>query len=100
MNPARCFVLLVVLPLFVGCKGEPPKGSTALDYEIKGKVVAVDSNKPAVTLDHEDIPGLMKAMKMEFPVATRQMLEGIKAGDDVHGRLKKDGLLITELKKR
>ena len=48
-----------------------PKGSRPpKDYEIKGKVVAVDPIKPAVTLDHEDIPGLMKAMKRAFPAAT------------------------------
>ena len=100
MNPARWFVLVALLLLVAGCKNESPKSAATNDYEIKGTVTAVDPNKPAITLDHEDIPGLMKAMKMEFPVASKQILEGIKAGDDVQGRFKKDGLIITELKKR
>ncbi len=66
-----------------------------------GTVVSVDASKPTVTLDHKDIPGVMKAMTMEFRVANRQIAEQVQAGDQVHGRLKKEesGLVITELKK-
>jgi len=55
-----------------------------------------------VTLHHEDIPGLMKAMEMEFRVEDLALLEGIKAGDQVQGRLKKGeaGYTITHLEKR
>jgi len=71
-------------------------------YDIQGKVVAVDPAKPVVTLDHEDIPGLMKAMKMDFSVENAAILEGLKAGDQVQGRLKKreSGYIITQLAKR
>jgi protein SCO1/2 len=80
-----------------GCAGTP----TEKQYDVKGKVVAVDRQKPAVTLDHEDIPGLMKGMEMEFPVSDTRLLEGLRAGDQVQGRLKKtkDGYVITKLEK-
>jgi Cu/Ag efflux protein CusF len=40
-------------------------------------------------------------MEMKFSVEDAKMLEGIKAGDQVHGRLKVDSgnYIITELKK-
>jgi Cu/Ag efflux protein CusF len=73
------------------------------EHDIKGKVVAVVPDKPAVTLDHEAIPELnMKAMKMEYPVADRKVLDGLQVGDQVQGRVKKtdSGYLITRLEKR
>jgi protein SCO1/2 len=96
----------IALPiLFVGCAGsslEKPKAAAAKEYDVRGKVVAVNPAKPAVTLDHEDIPGLMKAMEMEFSVENAKLLDGIKAGDQVQARLKKSesGYVITQLQKR
>jgi protein SCO1/2 len=93
--------------LLAGCGGtdkdkdktQEGKGKT---YEVHGKVIAVDAEKKKVTLDHEDIPGLMKAMKMDFTVTDAKLLEGIKAGDGVQGKLlvKSEGdYVLTELKK-
>jgi protein SCO1/2 len=88
----------------VGCTGGGGGGSTAATekgYEVRGKVMAVDPAKPAVTLDHEDIPGLMKAMKMEFVVEDAKLLQGVKVGDRVEGRLRKgeSGYVLTRLAK-
>src|SRR5438105_15456421 len=76
----------------IGCQGggsDKPKACGEKLYDMRGKVVAVDAAKPAVTLDHEDIPGLMKAMQMEFPVQDPKLREGVKVGDRVQGRLEK-----------
>jgi Cu/Ag efflux protein CusF len=91
---------LVLLAALAGCTGRPT--GTDREYEIKGKVVALNPQKPAVTLDHEDVPGLMKGMEMEFPVESPKLLEGLHVGDQVQGRLKKaeSGYLITHLEKR
>jgi protein SCO1/2 len=83
----------------VGCgKGNEDKDKV---YDIKGKVVAVDAENKKVTLDHEDIPGFMKAMQMQFSAENAKVLEGIKAGDQVHGKLKVKGsdYIIMELMK-
>ncbi|HEV3259260.1 MAG TPA: copper-binding protein [Gemmataceae bacterium] len=100
----RGVVLILSLGL-VGCTGGTPGSPTGPapgEYDIKAKVVAVDASKPAVTLDHEDIPGLMKGMEMEFRVEGPQILDGLKPGDQVQGRLKKtdSGYVITRLEKR
>ena len=69
---------------------------------MKGKVVAVEKEKNRVVLDHEDIPGLMKAMQMPFSVTDPKLLEGLKAGDAVSGKLKAEGgkYVITQLQTR
>lgn len=98
-------LIVLSLPLaLAGCAGggtDKQKGATDKQYDVKGKVVAVAPDKGSVTLDHEDIPGLMKAMKMEFRVEDAKVLEGIKPGDQVHGRLRADSgkHVITRLEK-
>jgi protein SCO1/2 len=101
------FWLVVLLsPLVLaGCKKDGKGGGSdqgEADYPIKGKVLKVMPDQKKVRLDHEDIPGLMEAMQMDFAVADTKLLRGLKPGDQVEGRLKvEDGkYVITELKKR
>jgi len=99
------FVLPVLPLVLVSCRGAGEDRSKTVgekQYEVRGKVVTLNPVKPAVTLDHEDIPGLMKAMQMEFGVEDPKLLEGIQIGDQVQGRLKKgeSGYVLTQLEKR
>jgi Copper binding periplasmic protein CusF len=97
------FVVLALPGLFAGCRdGGGSRTGAEKVYNVRGKVVAVNPAKPTVTLDHEDIPGLMRAMRMEFKVEDRKLLEGIKVGDLVQGRLKigEPGYLLTHLDKQ
>jgi protein SCO1/2 len=104
MKTAHWLLLMALfVPLaFASCRGGTEKASASNQYAIKGKVIAVDAAKPAVKLDHEEIPGLMKAMEMEYSVANADLLEGIKEGDEVQGHLKVDSgnYVITDLEKR
>jgi protein SCO1/2 len=94
---------VVAIPLlFAGCQGNPSKGSAEKQYPVKGKVVAVHPDKQTVTLEHEDIPGLMHAMTMDFEVANSKLLDGLNPGDQLQDRLKVESgkYVITELEKR
>ena len=85
----------------VGCRqGDATKDKI---YDIKGKVVSVDVANKSVKLDHENIPGLMGAMEMSFDVSDAKLIEPLKAGDNVQGKLKVDSegkRVVTELQKR
>ncbi len=100
--PCLFFLSLVVLLPLTGCKPSATDSGSAKDYEIRGKVTAVDATKQTVTLDHEAIPGLMQGMTMAFKVEDQKLLSGIQTGDKVQGRLKKTdaGMVITKLEKR
>ena len=97
---ARICLFALAVSLLAGCNREPPKPAAV--YPIKGTVLAVDPAKPSVKLDHEDIPGLMQAMKMEFGVTNAKVLEGLKVEDQVEGQLKVESgkYIIIELHKR
>jgi len=68
--PLVCAALL----LASGCAREqsPPAESSARQgerYAMKGEIIAVDSEKNVLVVDHEEIPGYMPAMVMEFVVS-------------------------------
>jgi protein SCO1/2 len=94
---------LMFVPLLIaGCKPNATNEGGANEYDIRGKVMAVDATKQTVTLDHETIPGYMEGMTMAFKVEDPKQLTGLQAGDQVRGKLKKtdSGAVITKLEKR
>jgi protein SCO1/2 len=66
------------------CAGRP---AAEKRYELKGKVVSVDRAKGEATVEHEDIPGYMPAMTMDFPVRDAGSLKVMEAGDRVQAAL-------------
>ena len=73
-------------------------GRTA-DYTGVGDVLVVDQPDSQVTIRHEDIPGLMGAMTMRFPVSAPAVLAGAAPGTRVRFDLVRDGtrLIVTRL---
>lgn len=49
----------------------------------KGKVTKINNELGSVELDHEEIPDLMPAMRMEFYLKDKAMLKSIAVGDEV-----------------
>jgi Cu/Ag efflux protein CusF len=69
--------------------------------ESRGIVTAVDAHARKITLDHEDIPGMMPAMTMTFGVAPDVSLEGLEPGANVTFELKYEAsaYTVTELRR-
>lgn len=57
------------------------------EFTFRGVVKGVEPEEGIVSIDHEDIPGLMPAMLMDFKPEDRSLLEDVLAGDEVEGRL-------------
>ncbi len=53
------------------------------DYPGKGKVTKINLELGSVEMDHEEIVGVMPAMRMEFYVTDKKMLDGLKVGDAI-----------------
>ena len=93
---------LLMTLAFAGCAGDQEVAPAGKQYPVKGKVIAVDPSQSSVKLDHEEIPGLMPAMEMDYSVENARLLEGVEAGDQVQGQLKAESgkYVITRLEKR
>lgn len=61
----------------------------------QGEVVAVDAAAGEITLDHGEIPGVMGAMKMSFPVSDPKLLEGVAPGQTVEFDVEYQGGMYT-----
>jgi protein SCO1 len=80
------FALLFAAVLCLSaCGGKP--ADEGRRYELKGKIVSVDEKKGTATIEHEDIPGFMPAMTMEFPVREAGALMILKPGNRVEATL-------------
>ena len=53
------------------------------DYPGKGVVTKIDIKLGSIELNHEEIKDMMPAMQMEFYVADKKLLDGLKVGDKV-----------------
>ena len=69
---------LVTIVALAACSDSPPT-----DHPGHGIAAEVDPVARTVTLDHEDIPGLMKGMTMTFAVASGVDLNRVEAGSEV-----------------
>lgn len=67
--------------------GNAPKNG---DYPAKGKITKINAELKSVELDHEDIPGVMPKMIMEFYVVEPAKIDGLKVGDEVDFTLRYD----------
>ena len=87
----RWLAPVVVLTLALGCGRSTYTGT--------GDVTAVDPAALRVTISHDDIPGLMGAMTMAFPVRSADVLAGIAPGTRVRFELVRAGhdLIVTRL---
>lgn len=56
-------------------------------YELEGRVVSVDRRAKQVVVAHEEIPGLMKAMTMGFPLKNERDLDRVRPNDRIAGTL-------------
>jgi len=85
------YFLLILFSAFLlaACqKAETQNVSTeAKRYPLKGKVVAVDRAKKKATVKHEEVPGYMDAMTMDFPIREDWVWEDLSAGADIFAEL-------------
>lgn len=100
MKQTLFFLLTLTLLVLFGCGSPKPSGNAKANtanaantdpqkptdglYPAKGTVTKINNELGSVELDHEDIPNLMPAMKMEFYVKDKAMLKPIAVGDAVN----------------
>ena len=97
-HPPRCllslaarftpFVIMLLLPVLVSC-GRPQNERTGNEqlYDLRGKVVSVDARSRTISVEHEEIPGFMEAMTMDFTLEHDDALKVAAPGDTIQATL-------------
>jgi protein SCO1/2 len=67
----------------IGCTQQPP----ARQYELKGQILEVRTDRNEVVIRHEDIKNFMPGMTMPFKVKPATLLDGRKSGELVTATL-------------
>lgn len=86
-------ILLSGLLFAAACQKQPPQETPAAAspnakrYALKGKVVSVDKAKKKAQIEHEEIPGLMEAMTMNFPIREDWVWDDLSPGAEVFADL-------------
>jgi len=88
----KAILVLLALTALMGGASCNRRSTNEKRYPIKGKVIAVNKLDRTATISHEDIPGYMPGMTMDFKIKNNGDLELMKAGDLVTGNLVVDGL--------
>jgi protein SCO1/2 len=87
------FVLLVVAPLWIAC-------SSAKNYAAHGVVITLLPEDDQLVVAHDDIPGFMPAMTMNFYVADPKLFKNLEPGAEIDFVLEVNGsrYKITQIK--
>jgi protein SCO1/2 len=83
-------VLLAGTVLLMGCSRSDQARATPAEYRLKGEIVAVLPERKSLVVKHEEIPGFMPAMAMEF-VVTSAEIAALKTGQHITARLVRQG---------
>jgi protein SCO1/2 len=79
-------IALILLVLAASnCGGT--KSENEQRYPITGKVIGVNKTEKTATINHDEIPGYMEPMTMEFKVKSDADLDKMKPGDRISGDL-------------
>ncbi len=102
--------VFIIASLASGCASSSSSGKTegpaaatqTTSYEAVGVVKGIDPKEPIIEIDHENIPGLMPAMQMQFHVKDRSLLEGLAVNDRIKFTVEHGvgGLKITAITKQ
>ena len=84
--------LFISVILFAAACSAPPKeapktSSNVKHYEFKGKVVSVDKANKTASIDHDEIPGYMEKMTMDFPIKEDWIWDDLVPGVEVQADL-------------
>ena len=86
----RVRLLLAIALLLVACSGEESKPVSERGeklYDVRGTILSRRASDNTVNLDHEEIPGFMAAMKMDYAVRGAGVSELPANGTRVRAKL-------------
>ena len=90
MVPLGLVLIVAGLGWYIGSRtadnndtDEPATAQGGVYRDVAGQIVRLNPEDDSITVDHEEIPGFMRAMVMDLKVAERRELRGLEPGDAI-----------------
>jgi protein SCO1/2 len=102
MRTAILFLLFTVLFASACTTSQTPTQNASAEakrYNLKGTIVAVDKAKKKATIKHDEIPGYMEAMTMDFPIKDDWVWDDLTKDSEIRAELvvDKDGYWLEKI---
>lgn len=83
------FLVFIAALAFSSCQNNNPQSDpkNVKRYDLKGKVVSVDKQAKRAKIEHEEIPGFMDKMTMDFPIKEDWVWDELQPGAEVRAEL-------------
>ena len=88
------FLFLLSAFLFTACwtSAEPEPIGNLKRFDLQGKVLSVDKAGKKASIAHEEIPGFMTAMTMDFSIKEDWVWDDLTVGSEIKAELVVDNL--------
>ncbi len=105
MSIYRFLFVLVTSCFLAACGGTselPAQTADAARYDMRGKVISVDRASKTAQIDHEEIPGFMPRMTMDFKIKDDWVWDDLLPGSEIRAVLiydknAKDPMLLEKI---
>jgi protein SCO1 len=90
MSMRTLLIVLLTAMMYTGCQSTASSESDPASqkrYDLRGTIVSVDRLQKRAKIDHEDIPGFMEKMTMDFPIKEDWVWNELKPGALVRAEL-------------
>jgi Cu/Ag efflux protein CusF len=74
---------LLIFIVLAACRPNQQPGARARQYQLSGKVVALNTHDRVATIDAAAIPNFMAAMIMEYPVKSQADFDALRVGEKI-----------------
>lgn len=95
---SRFLFALSLMMLLLACSGSQPASEPEQVYQVRGIFLGMRFEGRAIRVHHEEIPGYMEAMRMDFKLKEGEQTQTLEPGDIIEFRyvLTKDGDAYVE----
>jgi protein SCO1/2 len=86
LTPARTILFIIIVlgaALQFSCASKSDKSAPEKHYKMTGVVLSLDRKLQTANIKHEDIPGWMEAMTMDYPIRSKQEFEKLRVGEAI-----------------
>jgi Cu/Ag efflux protein CusF len=93
--------LVLIATFLASCANVDSSSADKQIYRTSGVIKKINAESNTIAIYHEDIPGYMAAMEMDFTVGDKAIFENARAGDRVEFEFERTGenIVITRLNK-